>query len=145
MLITFVTIKNTVIKNKSMNREELYEKKPMIKIHDKLFPCPTSAAMELIGGKWKSVILVHLINEEKRYNELRKEIPTITERTLSLQLKQLEADGLLSRKVYTKKPPLKVVYSLTKFGKTLIPVLEIITEWGITAAYEKGEFVEKEK
>nr|WP_320118892.1 helix-turn-helix domain-containing protein [uncultured Marinifilum sp.] len=128
-----------------MNREELYEKKPMIKIHDKLFPCPTSAAMELIGGKWKSVILVHLINEEKRYNELRKEIPTITERTLSLQLKQLEADGLLSRKVYTKKPPLKVVYSLTKFGKTLIPVLEIITEWGITAAYEKGEFVEKEK
>ena len=127
-----------------MNREELFEKKPMIKIHDKLFPCPTSAAMELIGGKWKSVILTHLVEGERRYNELRKEIPTITERTLSLQLKQLEADDLVARKVYTKKPPLKVVYSLTSFGKTVIPVLQIITEWGITAAYEKGKFIERD-
>ncbi|GAF05522.1 winged helix-turn-helix transcriptional regulator [Saccharicrinis fermentans] len=128
-----------------MNREELLVKKPMIKIHDKLFPCPTSAAMELIGGKWKSVILAHLTGGEKRYNELRKEIPTVTERTLSLQLKQLEADDIVDRKVYTKKPPLKVVYSLTKFGETLKPLLEIITEWGITAAYEKGEFIEMDK
>lgn len=127
-----------------MNREELFEKKPMIKLHEKLFPCPTSAAMELIGGKWKSVILTHLIEGKKRYNELRKEIPTITERTLSLQLKQLEADDLVARKVYTKKPPLKVVYSLTSFGKTVIPLLHIITEWGITAAYEKGEFIERD-
>jgi DNA-binding HxlR family transcriptional regulator len=127
-----------------MDREELFEKKPMIKIHDKLFPCPTSAAMEFIGGKWKSVILAHLVDGTKRYNELRKEIPTITERTLSLQLKKLEVDGLISRKVYTKKPPLKVVYSLTSFGNTVIPVLQMITEWGIAAAYEKGEFIEKE-
>ena len=127
-----------------MDREELFEKKPMIKFHDKLFPCPTSAAMELIGGKWKSVILTHLIDGEKRYNELRKEITTITERTLSLQLKQLEADGLIDRKVYTKKPPLKVVYSLTTFGNTVTPVLQAITEWGITAAYEKGEFIENQ-
>ena len=128
-----------------MNKEELFEKRPMIKIHDKLFPCPTSAAMEFIGGKWKSVILMHLVDGEKRYNELRKEISTITERTLSLQLKQLEVDGLISRKVYTKKPPLKVVYSLTTFGNTVSPVLQMITEWGIAATYEKGEFVEKEK
>lgn len=128
-----------------MDRKELFEKKPMIKIHDKLFPCPTSAAMELIGGKWKSVILFHLIAGEKRYNELRKEITTITERTLSLQLKQLEIDGLINRKVFTKKPPLKVVYSLTSFGITLMPLLKAITEWGIAAAYEKGEFVEVKK
>jgi len=128
-----------------MDREELFEKKPMIKIHDKLFPCPTSAAMEFIGGKWKSVILTHLIEGTKRYNELRKEIPTITERTLSLQLKKLEVDGLINRKVYTKKPPLKVVYSLTAFGNSVIPVLQMITEWGINAAYEKGEFIEREK
>lgn len=125
-----------------MDREELFEKKPMIKIHDKLFPCPVSAAMELIGGKWKSVILSHMTDGEKRYNELRKEMPTITERTLSLQLKQLEFDGLIKRKVYAKKPPLKVIYSLTQFGETLVPVLNTINEWGITAAYEKGEFVE---
>ena len=130
-----------------MDREELFEKKPMIKLHEKLFPCPTSAAMELIGGKWKSVILMHLIGGKKRYNELRKEIPTITERTLSLQLKQLEKDDLVLRKVYTKTPPLKVEYSLTDFSKSLIPVLQAITEWGIFAAEEKGEFIfdKKEK
>lgn len=69
-----------------------------------------------------------------RYNELRKIIPTITERTLSLQLKQLEEDGLITRKVYTSKPPLKVDYTLTEFGKTLIPVLNAIAEWGIISA-----------
>lgn len=125
-----------------MERDELFEKKPMIKIHDKLFPCPTSAAMEFIGGKWKSVILTHLVDGSKRYNELKKEIPIITERTLSLQLKQLEVDGLISRKVYAKKPPLKVVYALTNFGSTLSPVLLAISEWGITASREKGEFIE---
>ena len=128
-----------------MDRNELFERKPRIKIHGKLFPCPTSVAMELIGGKWKSVILTHLIVGEKRYNELRKEIPTITERTLSLQLKQLEVDGLISRKVFTKKPPLKVIYSLTPFGETLKTLLQTIAEWGINAAYERGEFVEVDK
>ncbi|WP_372753888.1 winged helix-turn-helix transcriptional regulator [Labilibaculum sp.] len=124
-----------------MDRKELSEKRPMIRIHEKLFPCPTSAAMELIGGKWKSVILMHLVEAKKRYNELRKEMPTITERTLSLQLKQLEKDDLIARKVYTKTPPLKVEYSLTDFGHTVIPVLQAISEWGIYAAEEKGEFI----
>lgn len=99
-------------------------------LNDKIFPCQTSLTMRYIGGKWKAVILIHLVNKIKRYNELRKDIPTITERTLSLQLKQLEKDGLINRKVYTKKPPLKVEYSLTDFGITLIPVLNLISNWG---------------
>ncbi|SFJ41300.1 winged helix-turn-helix transcriptional regulator [Olleya namhaensis] len=127
-----------------MDRKELFEKKPKIKINDKISWCPTSAAMELIGGKWKSVILTHLTVTKKRYNELRKEIPGITERTLSLQLKQLEADGIVNRKVFTKKPPLKVEYTLTDFGKTLIPILKLITEWGLFAAETKGEFLFEE-
>ncbi|MDC8106662.1 helix-turn-helix transcriptional regulator [Chryseobacterium sp. B21-037] len=86
--------------------------------------------MKFIGGKWKAVILYHLIEGAKRYNEIRKDIPTITERTLSLQLKQLEEDGIISRKVYTEKPPLVVEYALTDFGKTLLPVLNEITRWG---------------
>ena len=98
--------------------------------------------MELIGGKWKSVILVYLIDGKKRYSELRKLISTITERTLSLQLKQLEKDGLISRKVYTKKPPLKVEYSLTEFGQTLAPTLLSIAEWGMIVSEEKGEVLE---
>jgi len=95
----------------------------------KTYPCETSLTMRFIGGKWKSVILIHLVDKTKRYNELRKNIPTITERTLSIQLKQLEKDGLINRKVYTKKPPLKVEYSLTDYGNTLIPLLKSISQW----------------
>jgi DNA-binding HxlR family transcriptional regulator len=96
----------------------------------KTYPCTVSLTMDLIGGKWKAVILYHLKDQEKRYNELRKEMPTITEMTLSLQLKQLEQDNLVLRKVYGEKPPIKVIYSLTDLGKTLSPVLEAITNWG---------------
>ncbi len=102
----------------------------MYKIDEKIYPCNTSLTMKFIGGKWKTVILIHLKNKTLRYNELRKIIPTITERTLSLQLKQLEQDGLILRKVYTTKPPLKVEYKLSKSGKTLIPVLNAISAWG---------------
>jgi len=106
----------------------------MYKIQDKVYPCCTSLTMKFIGGKWKTVILVHLQNGAKRYNELRKMIPLVTERTLSLQLKQLEEDGLIKRKVFTSKPPLKVEYSLTEFGKSLSPLLDAIEKWGIQAA-----------
>ncbi len=122
---------------------QLEHKKRLIKYNDKLFSCTTSIAMELIGGKWKSVILIYLVDGKKRYNELRKLISTITERTLSLQLKQLEKDGLITRKVYTKKPPLKVVYALTPFGESLAPVLTSIAAWGMTVANDKGEFIEE--
>ncbi len=98
-------------------------------VDDKKYPCSTSLTMRYIGGKWKAVILIHLI-EKKRYSELRKECFTITERTLSLQLKELETDGLITRTVYTSKPPLKVEYELTEFGRTLIPLLKSIAQWG---------------
>lgn len=103
-------------------------------IDNKEFPCSTSLAMKYIGGKWKTVILIHLI-EKKRYSELRKDIPMVTERTLSLQLKELEEDGLIIRTVHTSKPPLKVDYELSEFGKTLIPLLYAISEWGKKAAH----------
>ena len=105
----------------------------MYTIDNKEYPCCTSVTMKFIGGKWKAVILHHLLDGAKRYNELKKSIPTITERTLSLQLKQLEEDHIVNRKVYTEKPPLMVEYTLTEFGKTLLPVLEAITNWGIAA------------
>lgn len=96
----------------------------------KEYPCCASLTMGVIGGKWKTVILFHLISGTKRYNELRKEMPIVTERTLSLQLKTLEADGIVKRKVYTSKPPLKVEYSLTELGRTLIPLIQAIADWG---------------
>jgi len=93
--------------------------------------------MKYIGGKWKAAILRELI-KKKRYNELRKELPLVTERTISLQLKELEEDGLISRTVYTSKPPLKVEYELTEFGKTLIPLLNAIAEWGKETAKDNN-------
>ena len=102
----------------------------MLNFRGKEYPCCASLTMGIIGGKWKTVILFHLMNEKLRYNELRKSMPTVTERTLSLQLKALEEDGLIKRKVYTSKPPLKVEYSLTDFGKTLIPLIQSIADWG---------------
>lgn len=127
-----------------MTREELFDKNPMIKIRDKYYSCPTSVTMALIGGKWKGVILSHLIAGKKRYGELRNSMPTITERTLSMQLKKMIADDLVKKKVYGSKPPMKVEYSLTEFGKSVTPLLQSIIEWGIFAGTEKGEFVELE-
>ncbi len=110
----------------------------MYSIDDKHFPCSTSLTMKYIGGKWKAAILIHLI-EKKRYNELRKALSMVTERTISLQLKELEADGLISRTVHTTKPPLKVEYELTEFGRTLIPLLKAIASWGKEAAEKNGK------
>ncbi|MBN8783266.1 MAG: transcriptional regulator [Sphingobacteriales bacterium SCN 48-20] len=112
-----------------------------VKLRGKTYPCTVSLTMDLVGGKWKAVILYHLMDQPKRYNELRKEMPAITEMTLSLQLKQLEKDGLVQRKVYGKKPPVKVVYSLTGLGKTLVPLLEAITQWGNQVVSDSGEFI----
>lgn len=97
----------------------------------KEYPCCTSLTMGIIGGKWKTVILYYLIDGTLRYSELRKKMPNVTERTLSLQLKTLEEDGIIKRKVYTSKPPLKVEYSLTDIGKTLIPLIQSIADWGV--------------
>lgn len=104
----------------------------------KSYPCCTSLTMGIIGGKWKSVILYHLMEGTLRYSELRKKIEGITERTLSLQLKQLESDGIVKREVFAEERPIKVQYSLTRFGKTLKPLLIMIAQWGELAA-EKSE------
>ena len=113
----------------------------MLTYEGKQFPCATSLTMELIGGKWKCVILVHLIDGKKRYNEFLKFAPDITERTLSRQLKQLEDDGLISKTVYNFKPPLRVEYELTEFGQSLVPILKLIGQWGYDLALDKGEVV----
>lgn len=102
----------------------------MYNINGTQYPCCTSITMGIIGGKWKTVILFHLIEGALRYNELRNAMPMVTERTLSLQLKKLEADGIIKRTVYNSKPPLKVDYALTPLGETLIPLLHAIADWG---------------
>ncbi|MDH5571741.1 MAG: helix-turn-helix transcriptional regulator [Gammaproteobacteria bacterium] len=93
------------------------------------FRCPVEATLDVIGGKWKCVILYHLLNETKRFNELRRLMPDVTQRMLTRQLRELEADQVINRKVYPEVPP-KVEYSLTEFGVTLGPILTMLKEWG---------------
>lgn len=114
-------------------------------INNKEYPCPASVTMGIIGGKWKVVMLFHLIKEPLRYNELRKKMDGVTERTLSIQLKSMEEDGMISRKAYNTKPPLKVEYSLTEYGKTLIPTIRSIVSWGnlVIEKYSKEQFGDK--
>ncbi|MEC2075086.1 helix-turn-helix domain-containing protein [Metabacillus fastidiosus] len=91
--------------------------------------CPVESTLDVIGGKWKGVILYHLLHEKKRFNELRKLMPGITQRMLTLQLSELEKDGVVHRKAFPVVPP-KVEYSLTEFGKTLEPIIILMEEWG---------------
>lgn len=93
------------------------------------FGCPVEAALEAIGGKWKGVILFHISGGTKRFNELRRLIPDITQRMLTKQLRELEADQIISRKVYPVVPP-KVEYSMTEFGQSLVPILGELKAWG---------------
>lgn len=91
--------------------------------------CPVEFTLSIIGGKWKGVLLYHLIDGQKRFNELRRICPAITQRMLTLQLRELEQDGLVHREVYQQVPP-KVEYSLTPLGRTLEPVILQIRAWG---------------
>ncbi|MTH53881.1 transcriptional regulator [Bacillus mangrovi] len=91
---------------------------------------PFGYTLSLIGGKWKMVIIYLLAeNETVRFNDLKRQIGAITYKTLSSQLKELEADGLVHRKEYPQIPP-KVEYRLTEKAETLLPVLEDLCEWG---------------
>ena len=112
-----------------------------VALNGKNYPCTVSLTMDLVGGKWKAVILYHLQQGEKRFSELHRHMSDVTEMTLSKQLKQLEADGLISKEVFGKKPPVKVVYTLTEFGQSFLPVLNAITEWGNQVAINKGSFI----
>ncbi|SHF15033.1 transcriptional regulator, HxlR family [Seinonella peptonophila] len=93
------------------------------------YNCPVEVAIDVLGGKWKGIILFHLIEGTMRFNQLRKQMPGITQRMLTLQLRELEHDGIVHREVYKQVPP-KVEYSLTDFGRTLIPIVEKMREWG---------------
>jgi DNA-binding HxlR family transcriptional regulator len=99
------------------------------KRYDCDFGCPVEACVEVIGGKWKGVILFHLLGGTKRFNELMRLMPAVTQRMLTRQLRELEADQVVQRKVYPEVPP-RVEYSLTEFGSTLEPVLKTLQSWG---------------
>jgi DNA-binding HxlR family transcriptional regulator len=91
--------------------------------------CSVEATIGLVDGKWKSVILFHLMSGTLRFNEIRRRIENVTPRMLTNQLRELEDDGLISRKVYAQVPP-KVEYSLSDLGRSLEPILLALKVWG---------------
>ena len=94
-----------------------------------LINCPAERAIYFLGGKWKIRILFTLFNNKKvRFNELKKVLKSITQQMLSKQLKELETDGIVNRKVHQVVPP-KVEYSLTEFGLSVIPILKSFSDW----------------
>ena len=91
--------------------------------------CPVEGTLDLIDGKWKGVVLYHLFEGTLRFNEIRHRLPNVTQRMLTNQLRELEADGLIIRKIYAEIPP-KVEYSLSTRGRTLKPVIKALKAWG---------------
>ena len=107
-----------------------------IRMNGHEYHCALDVTMDFIGGKWKSIVLWYLRKEAKRFSELNRHILGITEKMLSMQLRELEKDGLVSRKVFAEVPP-RVEYTLTKEGRTLLPLLEELAKWG---RYMGGKF-----
>lgn len=99
--------------------------------------CPVAATLHLIGGKYKALLLWHLSGKVLRFGELRRLVPEATAKMLTQQLRELEQDGLLTRRVYAVVPP-RVEYSLTEKGNSLFPILQAMYNWGSTQLREQG-------
>ncbi|ARC85921.1 hxlR-like helix-turn-helix family protein [Clostridium argentinense CDC 2741] len=100
----------------------------MVKIKNKEYQCSMELTIDLIGGKWKSLILWHLSKETLRFSELKRLLPKVTQKMLTQQLRDLENDGFIIRKVYAQVPP-KVEYSLSDLGKSVVPILQLMCDW----------------
>ena len=100
-----------------------------INFKGKKYNNPVELSLDIIGGKWKIPIIWRLREDTLRYGEIRKSLPKITHKMLTQQLRELESDEIITRKVYQEVPP-KVEYSLTLLGKSVIPVIDLLREWG---------------
>lgn len=115
----------------------------MISTQKKIYYCPVEVTLDLIGGRWKPLILWHLKEARVlRHGQLRRLIPTITQKMLTQQLRQLETDGLVERMQYAEVPP-RVEYSLTAYGRELQAMLDHFCEWGVAHARKAGITITK--
>lgn len=92
--------------------------------------CPMTNVISILGGKWKFIILYTLVKSPKRFGQINYFIPSISNKVLSEQLKELQEDSIIEREVLTDRIPVSVVYSLSEKGKELIPIIEVMAKWG---------------
>lgn len=109
---------------------------------NKRYSCPVEVTLDIVGGKWKPLILWHLRENTRRFGELKRLIPGITQKMLTQQLRELEGDGLINRQIYAQVPP-KVEYSLTEHGRSLNSILTLMCEWGIRHQNQAYQIKEK--
>ena len=98
--------------------------------------CPVATTVELIGSKWKLLILKYLLNKTMRYNELKREIDGISQKVLTSTLKSMVEDGIVIRTSYPEVPP-RVEYSLSEIGESMLPVIDVMADWGNTYKNKK--------
>lgn len=101
------------------------------------YRCTVAVTLEVIGGKWKSLILWHLREKTLRFSQLQRRLVPVTQKMLTQQLRDLERDGLVHRQVYAEVPP-RVEYSLTDLGRSVIPILNLMCDWGYEFDQLKG-------
>jgi len=113
---------NTIIDNQEVKNEKVF-------VFDEK-SCPVTATMQVLGGKWKAILINAIyLTSPARFGELKRSVKGITQSMLTQQLRELEDDGLISRKIYAEIPP-RVEYTLTEFGLTLSPIMQSMAKWG---------------
>ncbi len=113
-----------------------------ISIGEKTYYCPVEVAMDVIGGKWKGVVIWYLQDQTLRFSELKKRIVTISEKVLIRELRELEDSGIITRNVYAQVPP-RVEYSLSEFGKSITTLMSEISKFGEVYGQRFGQVVEQ--
>lgn len=96
---------------------------------DELPECPVATTVQLIGNKWKLLIIRNLLDRPQRFTELKNGVPGISQKVLTDNLRAMESDGIVSREVFAEVPP-RVIYSLTDIGRSLLPIIDAMADWG---------------
>lgn len=127
-----------------MKKNEITSKRfdNMVEQIEKYGGCPVSATLKVIGGKWKPLILYFVSVDVNRFGQLQRMMPGCSKRMMTTQLRELEADGLINRKVYAEVPP-KVEYTLTEKGESLRPLFKMLSQWGIDHVLNSGETLKR--
>ena len=115
----------------------------MYKINGKEYGCSVTATLDIFNDRWKLAVIWHLLSEKKRFKDLHQDISEISQKTLTVKLRELEQKHIIDREVFAQVPP-KVVYSLTPTGERLRPILKEMYYWGISYAEEHGEVTDND-